>query len=97
MPLGGLEERERKHLALDPETAMPAGEEEQIVAGAGRKAAAAEAEAARGGGIPGGQNPSRRRGLVGWGGEARGEELPLRAEYSFTCTTITGLTGQSTN
>lgn len=47
MPLGGLEERERKHLALDPETAMPAGEEEQIVAGAGRKAAAAEAEAAR--------------------------------------------------
>lgn len=46
MPLGGLEERERKHLALDPETAMPAGEEEQIVAGAGRKAAAAEAEAA---------------------------------------------------
>lgn len=59
---------------------MPAGEEEQIVAGAGRKAAAAEAEAARGGGIPGGQNPSRRRGLVGWGGEARGEELASNEE-----------------
>lgn len=42
-------ERETNHLALDPETAMPAGEEEQIVAGARRKAAAAEA--ARGGGV----------------------------------------------
>lgn len=57
---------------------MPAGEEEQIVAGAGRKAAAAEA--ARGGGIPGGQNPSRRRGLVGWEARREGEELASNEE-----------------
>ncbi len=68
-------ERETNHLALDPETAMPAGEEEQIVAGAGRKAAAAEA--ARGGG---GQNPSRRRGLVGWEARREGEELASNEE-----------------